>query len=133
MAITRSRASNSTTQQVADATWTDILPLFGTQNFQGCEELVVQNTSGSAGPLKVCVASRSGIATGSVGVDPNKPATGDTSHRIGVAAADTPDDWMELAVGESMTFAGSFENKIVRAMVSGSGATANCKWSITKP
>lgn len=133
MAITRSRSSNSTANTVADATWTDILPLFGSQSFQGCEELVVECPAGSAAPLKIAVASRSGIASGSVGSDPNKVSNGDTCHRIGVTAADTPDDWMELAAGQSLPFAGSIDNKIVRAMVSGSGGIGTCKWTITKP
>lgn len=114
MAITRGRASNSTSQTVATATWTDILPV----SFVGCQYLTVECVAGSAAPLQVAVAQRA---------NPN-----DTFHRIGVAAADTPDDWMELAAGQSFRFEGVIDNRITRAMVSGSGGTATCKWSPSK-
>jgi hypothetical protein len=131
MAITAGRSVNDNTNTVAQDTWTDILPAFGTAGFQGCEEIVIQCVAVAA--LKVAVALRAGIATGSVGADPNKVSVGDTPHRIGVGAANVPDDWFILAIGESIPFAGSLDNKITRVMVAGSGGTATVKWTITKP
>lgn len=117
MSITVGRGSNSTTQTVADATWTDILSQAASAYIQ-CEAIVVANLSTSGAPLKVAAQQ--------------KGNPGDTIHRIGVTSANVPDDWWELAAGESVEFVGSIDNKIVRVMVSGSGGTATCKWTVSK-
>lgn len=114
MAITRGRASSSTAQTVADGTWTDILPT----SFQGCRGLLVECVTGSAAPLRIAAQNRA---------NPN-----DTIHRLGVASANTPDEWMELAAGQSFEFKAPVDNLITRAMVAGGGGTATVKWSVSE-
>lgn len=115
MAITKGRASNSTTQTVASATWTDILPT----GYAGCEEILLSCAALSAAPLRIAISHNA---------NPQ-----DTAHRIGVTAADTPDDWCVIPAGSSITLAGDVTNKIKRVMVAGDGGTATLSWTVTKP